>query len=282
MSRILKISFVALAIAGLMGGLGLAETYTVVSDISWPPFEWADTAGNFYGFDLDAMRLIAILEGFEIEIRNYDWEIIFEDVGSGRVDIGASGATINPERQQVVDFSNPYWTSDQAVLVRVDSGLNIVTALTGGSRVGAQVGTTGAGWVQELIDAEIDVELVEYPLYPLSVLDLINGNIDAVIQDKPASRASAVAEDDIVIIGVIVTGENFGFFVAKGDPNGLLAKINSGLAKLKASGAWDNLIKAYMGTELAKVEAAWKASKPLLDAGDVDGFAASLAQLANE
>jgi len=282
MSRFAQLLLLGLVIAGLVGVACQAETYTVASDTTWPPFEWTDTAGNYYGFDLDAMRLIAIVEGFEIEIRSYDWEIIFTDVGVGRVDIGASGATITPEREQIVDFSEPYWTSDQAILVRADSGLNVVTALTGGRRVGAQVGTTGAAWVQELIDSGVDVELVEYPLYPLSVLDLINGNIDAVIQDEPASRASAVVEDDLIIVGVIVTGENFGFFVAEGDPQGLLARINSGVAKLKASGAWDNLIAAYMGTDQAKVEAAWQASKHLLDAGDVDGFAASLAQLANE
>ena len=268
-------------VMGLFGLTGLGQVYTVASDATWPPFEFSDTAGNLYGFDLDVMRCIAILEGYEIKIIAYDWDIIFDDVGIGRVDIGASGATITPERALKVDFSAPYWTSDQAILVRTDSGLNIVTALTGGHRVGAQVETTGAGWIQDLIDSGVDVELVEYPLYPLSVLDLINGNIDAVIQDEPASQASAAVEEDIMITGIIVTGEEFGFFVAEGDPKGLLPKINSGVQKLKASGAWDNLVRAYMGTDQATVEAAWQASKTLLEAGDVEGFAQSLADLAN-
>jgi len=275
----------------LGGGLVLAkDKYIVASDTTWPPFEWTDTAGNYYGFDLDAMRLTAILEGYEVEILSYDWEIIFDDVGIGRVDIGASGATIKPDRMEKVDFSEPYWTSDQAILVRavekeVEGELtlvpeyNIVTALTGGHTVGAQVGTTGALWIQEnLIDQGVDVSLSEYPLYPLAVLDLLNKNIDAVIQDEPASRASAAAEEKLAIVGVIETGEKFGFFVAKGDPNGLLEKINRGVKKLQASGAWDNLIKAYMGgAELADIEAAWQSCKHLLDAGDVDGFAKCLA-----
>jgi polar amino acid transport system substrate-binding protein len=269
-------------LVGLLSFASLAETYTVASDTTWPPFEWADAAGNLYGFDLDAMRCIALVEGFEIEIVSYDWDIIFDDVGIGRADIGASGATITPERELKVDFSDPYWTSDQAIMVHVDSGLNIVTALSGGNTVGAQIETTGAGWIQDFIDAGGDVKLSEYPLYPLAVLDLINGNIDAVIQDEPAAVASAAVEPDVVIVGIIVTGEQFGFFVAEGDPEGLLPRINSGIRKLQASGAWDNLIKAYMGTSQAAVEAAWKASAHLLAAGDVDGFARSLADLANQ
>jgi len=269
-------------VAGLWTVAAVGETYKVASDTTWPPFEWSDAEGNLLGFDLDVMRCIGVLQGFEIDISSYDWEIIFDDVGSGRMDIGASGATIRPDREEKVDFSAPYWTSDQAILVRADSELNIITALAGGYTVGAQLETTGAGFITDLIAAGINVTLVEYTLYPLAVLDLINGNIDAVIQDEPASVASATAEEDISVAGVIKTDENFGFFVAEGDPKGLLALINDGVAQLKALGVYDNLIAAYMGTDLVKVEAAWRASIGLLDDGDVVGFASQLATLANE
>jgi len=283
MRKLLLASWLIVLVVGVFALAGFGETYTVASDTTWPPFEWTDTSGNFYGFDLDAMRMIAIVEGFDIRIVTYDWDIIFDDVGIGRVDIGASGATITEVREQKVDFSDPYWTSNQAVIVLADSGLNIVTALSGGHTVGAQTETTGANWIKDnLIANGVDVKLAEYPLYPLAVLDLINGNIDAVIQDEPASRASAAVDPRLSIVGVIETGEKFGFFVAEGDPKGLLPLINDGIKKLQASGAWDNLIRAYMGTDQAKVEAAWKASKHYLDEGDVVAFAQSLADLANQ
>jgi len=288
-----KVSLIILTLALVTGlaSLGaVGETYTVASDTTWAPFEWADAAGNLYGFDLDVMRCIAILEGYEINIVSYDWDIIFDDVGIGRVDIGASGATIKPDRALKVDFSEPYWGSDQAVLVRAvpdEEGTlvpeyNIIEALAGGHKVGAQIEVTGAFFIEALIADGFDVELSEYPLYPLAVLDLINGNIDAVIQDEQPSRVSASVEDDIMIAGIIATGEVWGFFVAKGDPNGLLPKINSGIQKLKASGAWDNLVRAYMepAAPTESIPAAWQASADLLEAGDVDGFAQSLADLA--
>ena len=277
----MKRVLLAVLVVGVFAFGAWAQTYDVASDTTWPPFEWADSAGHLLGFDLDLMRCIASVEGFEINIMSYDWDIIFDDVGIGRADIGASGATITADREQKVDFSAPYWTSDQAVIIREDSGLNIVTALGGGHTVGAQIETTGAGFIQDLIDQGVDVKLKEYTLYPLSVIDLINGNVDAVIQDEPASEASAKAEDELTIAGIIKTNENFGFFVAEGDPQGLLPLLNDGVAQLKANGVYDNLVRAYMGTDLTQVEAAWAASIGLLEAGDVEGFAQSLADLSN-
>ena len=186
------------------------EVYVVASDISWPPFEGKDEAGNY--------------------------------------DIGASGFTITEKREEVVDFSQAYWKSDQAVLVRKDSGLNMVTALKDGRTVGAQRGTTGADWIQtNLIDRGEKIELKLYETYPLAVLDLINGNLDAVVQDEPASRISVAKEEAIVIMGVLVTGEEFGFLVQEGDPQGLLAKINKAMKELQSSGEWDKLVTKYFG-----------------------------------
>ena len=84
------------------------------------------------------------------------------------------------------------------------------------------------------------------------------------------------------IAGVVITNENFGFFVAEGDPEGLLNLINEGVKQLKAMGVYDSLIAAYMGTDMVKVEAAWQVSIGLLDDGDIEGFASQLADLANK
>jgi len=231
--------------------LSLAQekpTYKVVSDISWPPFEMVDEQGNYVGFDLDVMRAIADLKGYNIEIKDLAFDSIIPAVAAGLADIGASGFTITDEREKQVDFSNSYWTSDQAIIIRADSGLNIVTALSSGRKVGAQRGTTGADWIQtNLIDQGIKVELKLYETYPLAVLDLVNGNLDAVIQDEPATRASLKKQQSLGLAGLIITGEEFGFLVAEGDPKGILPKINQGMAELKASGEWEKLIARYFG-----------------------------------
>jgi len=234
--------------SGVISPAAEKKVYIVASDISWPPFEWKNEAGNYVGFELDVMREIAKLEGYRIEIKDIAFNSIIPGVEAGKYDIGASGFTITAKREEVVDFSEPYWKSDQAVLIRKDSGLNIITALSQGHTVGAQRGTTGADWIQiNLIEKGVKVELKLYETYSLAALDLVNKNIDAVIQDQPASRASVAKEKAIEIAGIIVTGGEFGFLVQEGDPYGLLAKINEGMKKLHASGEWDRLVAKYFG-----------------------------------
>ena len=238
--------FVVLVLGGAASLAAEKEVYIVASDIAWPPFEWVDEAGNYVGFDLDVMRAIADLEGYEVEIKDIAFDSIIAGVVAGSYDIGASGFTITEEREEVIDFSEAYWKSDQAVLVRKDSGLNIITALSNGRAIGAQRGTTGADWIQSnLIDKGIDIELKLYETYPLAVLDLVNGNLDAVVQDEPASQLSVAKQKAIGIAGVIVTGEEFGFLVQQGDPDGLLVKINKAMKELQSSGEWDKLVTKY-------------------------------------
>jgi polar amino acid transport system substrate-binding protein len=239
------------------------------------------------------MRAIAHVAGFEIEIRNVAFDAIIETVRTGRADIGASGFTITEEREKKVDFSIPYYLSNQAVVIRKDSGLNIVTALAGlgpNHAIGAQNGTTGLWWAEDnLQGAGIDVEVKGYETYPAAILDLVNGRIDAVIQDEPASKASIAAyPDELAIAGIINTNEYFGFLVAEGDPHGLLPRINDALRELGLTvvelpggimelviekGSFiEGLREIYFGPDLDDITAAWTKCKDLIIGGDLDGF----------
>jgi len=279
------VGIAVLAVVLLAGGLAFGQPrYVVLSDIAFAPFEWVSAKGAYLGFDLDVMRAIAILEGYEIEIRDTPFDTIIPAVIAGKGDIGAAAFTITAERARVVSFSDAYWTSDQAVVVRAESGLNIVTALSGGAKVGAQRGTTGAAWVEDnLIAKGVRVTLVLYETYPEAVLDLLAGRLHAVLQDEAPSQQAVRAYAELTIVGIIKTYEEYGFLVARGDPKGLLPRINAGMAKLKASGAWDNLVAAYFGPSLEKIEAAWEASIAiLLQERDVVKFAQTLAALATK
>lgn len=271
-----------LAAVLFLGNLAVGQPkYIVLSDITWAPFEWVSEKGAYLGFDLDVMRAIALLEGYEIEIRDTPFDSIIPAVIANKGDIGASGFTINAERAEVISFSEPYWTSDQAVVVRAGSGLSMDSALAKGRKVGAQRGTTGAGWVEDNLP---DVVLVLYETYPEAVLDLLAGRLDAVVQDvDPSRQAVGQYPGRLEIAGIIETGEQFGFLVAKGDPKSILPKIGSGIATLQALGAWDYLVAAYFGPSLDAIEAAWEASIDiLLVEKDVVKFARTLATLAAE
>ncbi len=298
----LAIGMVALSMV-LFLGVGFAfanDEYIVASDIPWAPFEMVTADGQFFGFDLDVMRCIAVVEGFDVDIRNISFDTIIDTVKSGKADIGASGFTITAARAGSVDFSQPYYLSNQAVVIRKDSGLNIVSALAGQGptkKIGAQNGTTGFDWAD---NNGIGTTVNGYEYYPTAILDLVNKRIDAVIQDEPASQSSLAAYPDLLTIaGIINTNEYFGFLVAKDDPNGILPKINDGMAKLGLSvlttaggmqklvvtpgSVWDNLLKGYFGPTNDQIEAAWLASKDLLLVDkNVEGFAAKFAEEASK
>ncbi len=308
MGRRILVLALPLFLLGL-GAVG-AEKYIVASDIPWAPFEWASPEGDYLGFDLDVMRCIAVLKGYAIEIRPVAFDSIIPAVVLGEVDIGASGFTITAKREEVVDFSNPYWLSNQAVLIRKDAAFKSLDDLfCCGHKIGAQRGTTGADWVQSnLVDKGVDVKLVLYETYPEAVLDLVNGRLDAVVQDEPASQQSISAYPELKVLDILETNEYFGFLVASGDPKGLLRKINDGMYELglrydlslPAEGQWkvkfyivpgspwDYLVRAYFGPPLEKVEAAWKACiGTLYDKGRtpeerVYEFAKCLAEKASE
>ena len=282
------------------GGLAVAQDkYIVASDIPWAPFEMVTSDGEFFGFDLDAIRMIAIVAGFEVEILNTGFDVIIQNVITGKADLGVSGFTITAEREKTIDYTNPYYLSNQAVVVRKDSGLNIITAMAGlGPKraIGAQNGTTGFYFLEdELQGAGLDIEVKGYEFYPTAMLDLVSGRLDAVIQDEPASQSSISAYPDLLMIaGIINTYEYFGFLVAPGDPQGLLPRINDavselGLKVVEAPGGaqmlvvtpgtpWDNLLKAYFGPTNDELEAAWLSCKDLLLVDkDVDAFAKAMA-----
>lgn len=273
-----------LAFALGLGGLApqaQVPTYIVCSDISWPPFEWVDKKGEFVGFDLDVMRIIAILKGYKVDIQNLLFDSIIPAVVAGKCDIGASGFTITAERAKVVDFSDPYWESNQAVLVHKDMGLNVITAFKAGNKIGAQRGTTGAAWVEEnVIKQGIRVELKLYDTYPLAELDLINKMIHAVVEDEPAAKVAVKASKGVLkIAGVIMTEELFGFLVQKGDPKKILAKINDGMKEMKKKGIWGNLVEAYFGVDvdLERITTCWADLKGWLEKGKPEAYAENLA-----
>ncbi len=254
------------------------EVYTVGSDIAWQPFEWIDENGNPVGFDMDLVRSIAIIEGFSVTFKDIAFDSLRPAANAGKIDLIASAMTITAKREKEADFSDPYYESNQAVLVHEDSELNIVIALSGGNTVGAQRGTTGAGWVQDnLIDKGVDVKLKLYETYPLAELDLVNKRLAAVVEDEPAAVVAA-ANKPLKIVGKIMTFEKFGMAVADGDPLGLLPKINHGLQEVKSRGIYDNLKKAYFAaTDLSEINDCYPQYKHFLEENNPEAYASNLA-----
>ncbi|MFW6149476.1 MAG: transporter substrate-binding domain-containing protein [Atribacterota bacterium] len=271
------IIIVAIIAIGGLSASAAPEKITIGTSADWPPFEWIDANNNFVGFDMDLMKVIAKMQGYEIEIQDIGFDSLLPALQSDRIDLMAAGATLTEERLEVADASNTYWSGSQGVMVTEESELNIATALREGKGVGAQRGTTQADWLEEnLVGAGVDIKLELYETNDLGIMDLVNGRIDVFVADTPAAEAF-VKNNPIKIVGTINTEEEYVFYVQKGDPKEILPVINEGLAKVQQSPIWDNLVNAYFMGDLNKISDCYAQYGDLLEE-DTEDFAQNLSQ----
>ncbi|MDR0881338.1 MAG: ABC transporter substrate-binding protein [Candidatus Adiutrix sp.] len=226
------------------------KVYVNGIDANFPPFAFVGPDGQPTGFDVEALDWIARKKGFKVEHRPLEWSGIVASLKAHKIDLIASGLSITPERATQIDFSQPYWTIKQVVVVPKDSQLTLEQALSTGLKIGVQAGTSDAKAMADTNgQAGRKYELVEYPNSALAVQDVLNGRLGAaVMNDAPA--ADAAAKTAAKIIGPAgIPEEVFGVGVAKDDP-ATLELINEGLALLMADPYWSELIAKYKPGEV--------------------------------
>ncbi|HVY97577.1 MAG TPA: basic amino acid ABC transporter substrate-binding protein [Solirubrobacterales bacterium] len=228
------------------GGSGGGEALTVGSDIPYPPFEQGKP-GNYTGFDVELMEAIAEKIGRTAEFQDTSFETIFRDVAQGKFDAVISAATITPEREKAVDFSNPYYLSEQAVLVKEGSAIKGIEDLSG-KVVGVQQGTTGQELAKEKAGAS---EVRPYPEGPDAVNALKAGTVEAVVIDAPVAQNAVEKSGGVEIAEKVPTEEDYGIAVAQGNTE-LLEEINQGLKEVEEDGTYAKIYKKWFKVEPPK------------------------------
>lgn len=254
---VLLLAFASLAVAGCGGGDdettaggggggGGGEPLTVGSDIPYPPFEQGK-APNYTGFDVELMEAIAEKIGRTAEFQDTSFETIFRDVAQGKFEAVASAATITEEREKAVDFSNPYYLSEQAVLVKEGSDLESLEDLEG-KTVAAQQGTTGLELAKEELGGS---EIRPYPEGPDAVNALKSGTVEGVIIDAPVAQNAVEKSGGVEIAEKIPTEETYGIAVAQGEEE-LLDEINKALKEVEDDGTYKTIYEKWFSLEPPK------------------------------
>lgn len=225
---------------------GQAKVYVVGTEPTFPPFEFTDeNTGEITGFDIDLIKAIAEDQGFEVQVNNLEFDGLIMAVQSGNIDIIASGMTIKPEREEKVDFSTPYITAGLALAVAAGNDTIQSVDDLQGKKVAVQIGSTGAEKAQELKDAGIVKEVVTFATVDLVMMELINGNVDAVINDLPVTKAYMTKQPDTIqLVGEPLNSESYGFAVQEGNTE-LLNMINQGLQNVIDNGTYDQIQAKY-------------------------------------
>lgn len=227
------------------GGSG-GEPLTVGSDIPYPPFEQGKS-GEYTGFDIELMEAIGEKIGRSPEFQDTSFETIFRDVAQGKFEAVISAATITEEREKEVAFSDPYYLSEQAILVKEGSDVGGIEDLSG-KTVGAQQGTTGLELGKEKADAG---ELRPYPEGPDAINALKAGTVEAVIIDAPVAQNAVEEEGGVEISEKVPTEETYGIALAK-DNTELLKEVNEGLAEVISDGTYKTIYEKWFHLEPPK------------------------------
>ena len=169
-----------------------AEKLVVGTNCPWSPFEYIDN-GKVYGVDMEIAAGYAAKHNLELVIANIDFDAIFTSLDAGYIDIGMAGITVSEDRA-AYKFTETYYNASLQVIVKADNtdfdncktreDVEAVLAGLTGKSLGFQNGTTSGDYIAEFDN----LEGVGYETASLATLDVVNGNIYAVICDNaPAS-----------------------------------------------------------------------------------------------
>nr|WP_254268781.1 basic amino acid ABC transporter substrate-binding protein [Halorussus aquaticus] len=258
--------------AGIVGGLSLgglagAQDQGVVrigSDIPYKPFEYRTQSGDLTGFDVDlAEAIFAGQMDRDYEFVQTGFDTIIPSLNNGNFRIIMSAMTINDQRDQQVDFSEPYFIAYQTVAILQGSDVQSVEDLKG-KTVAVQKGTTGEAAAQQLKEQfGGDLNIDSYDQIPGAFNALLNNQAVAVINDNAVNLQYADERDSIVMLEgegqaaqefenappyLTLTVERYGIAFREDDDE-FRQQVNEALNAVIGSGQYAEIYKEYFTGE---------------------------------
>ncbi|WP_058909863.1 basic amino acid ABC transporter substrate-binding protein [Entomohabitans teleogrylli] len=251
-----KIMITGCMVAALASSaIAMAQTYVVGSGGTYRPFEFENSQKQLEGFDIDIIKAIAKAENFDIKLVNTPWEGIFATLNSGDRDIIISGITITDKRKMMVDFSQPYFPAQQAIVVPEGSKVTALADLKG-EKVGVVNSSTGDIVVSEVLGKN-STAIKRFDNTPLLLQELFEDGVSAAVGDvgvvkyyikQHPEKAFKLVDD------AKFERQHFGIAVAKGNEE-LLKKINDGLQKIIADGSYAKIYQTWFDGDVPTLPA---------------------------
>ncbi|HET8850556.1 MAG TPA: transporter substrate-binding domain-containing protein [Marinobacter sp.] len=223
-----------------------AEPLSVVTDPSFVPFEMMDQeTGEMIGFDMDIIAEVAERAGFEYNLQTMDFNGIIPALQTGNVDIAIAGITITDEREEIVDFSDPYYDSGLRILVRADNDSVDELSDLEGLTIGTKIGSTSYDYLMQNIEKNDGV--TPYPGSSDMYMALMSGAVDAVFYDAPnvGYFARTRGEGKVKTVGQLYEGQQYGIALKSGSE--WVAPVNEAIAEIKADGTYKTIYEEWFG-----------------------------------
>jgi arginine/lysine/histidine/glutamine transport system substrate-binding/permease protein len=241
---VLLLSLVLALGLGLAGPGRATPVWTVGTDPTYAPFGMADGAsGELRGFDIDLIQAIAQRSGHRLQLTPLPFDGLIPALQARNLDLAISAMTITAERAETVDFSRPYFAAGLGIVVREGTrGINTLKDLEGRT-IAVQIGSTGA----KAMAAVPRAQLSTFDSAPLALQELLNGNVEAYVNDLPATLYAIETADlkGIEIAGKPITADFYGIAFPKGSP--LQAPVNQALGQVLADGSYARIYQRWFG-----------------------------------
>jgi polar amino acid transport system substrate-binding protein len=224
-----------------------AKTVVVAVENAYPPFNMIDeTTGEGVGWDYDTVREICKRINCVPEFKEAAWDGIFPAMQAGEFDWLADGVTYTEERDKIVDFSIPYVTIGQTLLVRADETSTLDDFKSNPDLiVGTQIGTTNEIVAKETFP---DKEIQSFEDFGGAVLALISNDIDGVVIDNVSASGYMKENEGKLKIGAQITSdEKLAFVFPPGSE--LVAQVNKAMEAMIADGTLEALNKKWSLTQ---------------------------------
>ena len=220
---------------------------TMGTNAEFPPYEYFEDQ-KIVGIDAEIAAAIAEKLGMTIDIKHMDFNAIITAVDRHEVDMGMAGLTVSEERLQSVNFTTPYATGVQVVIVKEDSPIATLDDLFAEGAayvVGVQEATTGDIFCTDDFGEE---RVAKYKAGADAVAALTTGKVDLVVIDNEPAKVFVEKNEGLKILETEYAVEDYAIAVAM-DNTELLDKFNAALEERIADGTVAQSIGKYISAE---------------------------------
>lgn len=237
----LVICLSCVVLSGCSVNLSAGKTLRVATEPAFPPFEFQGQGGELQGFSIDLMNAIATSANFKVNFQSLPFDGIIPALQAKTVDAAISSMTITAERAKTVAFSRPYFKAGLAIAIRENNPEITGFDRLNNKKIAVQIGTTGAEKAKSIPGAEIR----SFDSAPLALQELLNGNVDAVINDAPVTLYAINTGNlkGIKVVEQLLTEEYYGIATAQNSPN--LSLINNGLDTVLKNGTYAQIYQKW-------------------------------------
>jgi len=225
-----------------------AKQLVMGTSADYPPFEYVDTANgdDIIGFDADLAKALGEKTGYEIVVKDMDFNGLITSLQSGKVDFVMAGMEATEDRKENADFTDPYFRSDISMVVDKNSGIKAFEDIKD-KVVGVQVGSIQAEKAKEL-QKTVDFQLETRDRVPDLVQEINSGRFDGVLMEDVVAKGYLKKNDNLTTIAV-PSNETGGAAIAFQKDSKLTSKFNDALKEMKENGEMDKLVAKWFNGE---------------------------------